>query len=343
MVSNASDDLPLPESPVKTTSLSRGIVSETFLRLCSRAPRIVIWSIGIRTFAYSFSLVMANVPLAVATRRPPGASTRHSVTAVRRPAWTTRPVARSVSPTLAAEMKLSFRSKLIARTTPGLMVCNARPIAESASALIMPPWTKPALLAMSSEAVISRVAVPSSSSICRNPSHVHAGETNVPTRPFGPPSPASGEGRRLLTALALRYGHARRGGPGDEAPLLVEHVRLAEEECLPHVDHPADGAQSPLDGRPQEIDLELDRRVPHAVFLQRGQGHAHGGVGDLGDDPALDHPAAVAMLRAGDELQDHPPRLGLGDASAQGLHPTRRRRGQELLRTPDILNTFVLS
>src|ERR1700682_546132 len=46
MVSKASDDLPEPESPVKTTSLSRGIESVTFFRLCSRAPRIVMWSIG---------------------------------------------------------------------------------------------------------------------------------------------------------------------------------------------------------------------------------------------------------------------------------------------------------
>src|SRR3954453_5214600 len=42
MVSKASEDLPEPDSPVNTTSLSRGILTSTFLRLCSRAPRIVI-------------------------------------------------------------------------------------------------------------------------------------------------------------------------------------------------------------------------------------------------------------------------------------------------------------
>src|SRR5438552_9400754 len=46
MVSNARDDVPDPDRPVNTTSLSRGIDSVTFLRLCSRAPRIVIWSVG---------------------------------------------------------------------------------------------------------------------------------------------------------------------------------------------------------------------------------------------------------------------------------------------------------
>src|SRR5947208_9050169 len=40
MVSKASDDLPEPDSPVKTISFSRGSSRETFFRLCSRAPRI---------------------------------------------------------------------------------------------------------------------------------------------------------------------------------------------------------------------------------------------------------------------------------------------------------------
>src|SRR6266513_1202479 len=54
MVSKASDDLPEPERPVNTTSRSLGIDRVTFLRLCSRAPRIVIWSVGIRSLSYSF-------------------------------------------------------------------------------------------------------------------------------------------------------------------------------------------------------------------------------------------------------------------------------------------------
>src|SRR4051812_41250806 len=39
MVSKARLDLPDPESPVTTTSLSRGISTSIFLRLCTRAPR----------------------------------------------------------------------------------------------------------------------------------------------------------------------------------------------------------------------------------------------------------------------------------------------------------------
>src|SRR3954454_23316730 len=41
-VSNASVLLPLPLRPVTTTSWSRGMSTETFLRLCSRAPRILM-------------------------------------------------------------------------------------------------------------------------------------------------------------------------------------------------------------------------------------------------------------------------------------------------------------
>src|SRR6476660_7177202 len=45
MVSNARDDLPEPERPVKTTSESRGREMSTFRRLCSRAPRTMRWSV----------------------------------------------------------------------------------------------------------------------------------------------------------------------------------------------------------------------------------------------------------------------------------------------------------
>src|ERR1700674_5484061 len=44
MVSKASEDFPEPESPVITTSRSRGISRSMFLRLCSRAPLMTIFS-----------------------------------------------------------------------------------------------------------------------------------------------------------------------------------------------------------------------------------------------------------------------------------------------------------
>src|SRR5437879_5989025 len=47
MVSNAREDLPDPERPVMTVSRFRGIATEMFLRLCSRAPRTRRYSSGI--------------------------------------------------------------------------------------------------------------------------------------------------------------------------------------------------------------------------------------------------------------------------------------------------------
>src|SRR5512139_2475212 len=44
MVSKAREDLPEPESPVTTTSTSRGMSRSMDLRLCSRAPRMTMWS-----------------------------------------------------------------------------------------------------------------------------------------------------------------------------------------------------------------------------------------------------------------------------------------------------------
>src|SRR6266852_8479432 len=60
MVSKASEDFPDPDRPVKTTSLSRGMERVTFLRLCSRAPRIVIWSVGIFLISWSPRLFLVS-------------------------------------------------------------------------------------------------------------------------------------------------------------------------------------------------------------------------------------------------------------------------------------------
>src|SRR3954470_12140631 len=47
-VLNASDDFPDPDGPVRTVSWRCGISTETFLRLCVRAPRMEIVRVGIR-------------------------------------------------------------------------------------------------------------------------------------------------------------------------------------------------------------------------------------------------------------------------------------------------------
>src|SRR5213075_914416 len=47
-VSKARDDFPDPDGPVRTVSCRWGISTETFLRLCVRAPRMEIVRVGIR-------------------------------------------------------------------------------------------------------------------------------------------------------------------------------------------------------------------------------------------------------------------------------------------------------
>src|ERR1700681_513305 len=186
-------------------------------------------------------------------------------------------------------MKFSFKSKLIARTTPGVSVRSDRPMAESARVLIIPPWTKPEWLAMSSVGVISTVAVPSPVSTSVRPSHSQARE--------------EGACVSSLTALALRNGETGRGRSRDQSVLIVQHVCLAEHQRLLHLHDPPDSPKTARDHRPDEVDLQLDRRVPEPVLLQRRQRHPHRGVGDLRDHPALHDPAAVTVLRAGFELE----------------------------------------
>ena len=48
-VSKASDDFPLPDTPVNTTSLFLGILREISFRLCSFAPFMSIYSLFIRS------------------------------------------------------------------------------------------------------------------------------------------------------------------------------------------------------------------------------------------------------------------------------------------------------
>src|ERR671922_2814369 len=86
MVSNASDDFPEPDSPVMTTSDSRGSDSEMSRRLCSRAPEMTIAFlfggihgvvyVGERTFASLGSRTFRRSALEAARDRPERAERR---------------------------------------------------------------------------------------------------------------------------------------------------------------------------------------------------------------------------------------------------------------------------
>src|ERR1700752_5114795 len=71
MVSKASEDLPEPERPGNTTSLSRGISISTFLRLCSRAPRMVIARDAEPALGWRFALSTSSISAFPGTRNAP--------------------------------------------------------------------------------------------------------------------------------------------------------------------------------------------------------------------------------------------------------------------------------
>src|SRR5580704_9415514 len=78
MVSKASDDLPEPDNPVNTTSWSRGISRSTFLRLCSRAPRIEITRVSRRLRLLSNrSSMLPGWPSPDGVEQQPGPSREH--------------------------------------------------------------------------------------------------------------------------------------------------------------------------------------------------------------------------------------------------------------------------
>src|SRR2546423_110379 len=201
MVSKASDDLPEPERPVNTTSRSLGIDRVTFLRLCSRAPRIVIWSVGIRSLSYSF--------FSCDCKRGAGGGDQ------------------APSPALDAALR------------------DHRPL-------------------------------PGVDDTAGGPQHL----SNL--------------------------------GRGDEAQLEIEAHRSRDAG----LDDAPDRTQPALPDRTQEVDLQLDCRVPNAFFLKRGERHAHRSVGDLRDHAALHDSATVPMLWPRLQLQDHTSRLRFGDARA---------------------------
>ena len=65
MVSKAREDLPEPDSPVITTNLSRGMITEMFLRLFARAPFMTMLSLLIKgilqRFVAAFDVADKNI------------------------------------------------------------------------------------------------------------------------------------------------------------------------------------------------------------------------------------------------------------------------------------------
>ncbi|CFE46987.1 Uncharacterised protein [Mycobacterium tuberculosis] len=74
MVSNASEDLPDPDNPVKTISASRGRSRSTLRRLCSRAPltirRSATLSLSLKLISPAKGRIPCYVPVPTTIRGP---------------------------------------------------------------------------------------------------------------------------------------------------------------------------------------------------------------------------------------------------------------------------------
>src|ERR671912_2857389 len=102
IVSKARLDLPDPDSPVKTIKASRGNSSETFLRLCSRAPRTTRLSVTVHMLCAGPD---SAEPLCTAAPGSPADHYRWSMTA----------------PTASAADQLETLRLLVTRATPRLL------------------------------------------------------------------------------------------------------------------------------------------------------------------------------------------------------------------------------
>src|SRR5918997_36804 len=95
--------------------------------------------------------------------------------------------------------------------------------------------------------------------------------------------PDSATGGRLAPQ---RHAGARRAR--DEPALVVEHVALGEADRPTAADHASACEELPRPERPQEVDLQLERRERLAVLEGREEGRAHRGVGQVAENPAVD-------------------------------------------------------
>src|SRR5262245_48706455 len=123
--------------------------------------------------------------------------------------------------------------------------------------------------------------------------------------PAGLRGAASGRSAISRVAISAAFGlrasqrHARGRRTRDQPILFVQHVALHQADGASGLDHPPAGLQRPRPHWLQEVDLELERGERLALAQRAGPGHAHGGIGDVAQ-----HPAVQGAHRVGQPLVD---------------------------------------
>src|SRR3990172_11812298 len=116
-------------------------------------------------------------------------------------------------------------------------------------------------------------------------------ETRSAPSPY-PTSPAELAPRALLAPQR----HAGARGASDQSVFLIVDVALDEPHRAPALDEAPRGRDPAGPDRFQEIDLELQRGECLALVERRGVRHAHAGVGQVAEDPAVDRAHGIGVL-----------------------------------------------
>src|SRR5438876_3251323 len=120
--------------------------------------------------------------------------------------------------------------------------------------------------------------------------------------------------------------HAGARGVRHQPVLRVAHVALHEADGAAGGDHAPLGAQLARPHGLREIDLELERRERLALAEKGRVGHAHGGVGDVGQHAAVQRAHRVGVALGGLELDQRAAGLDGGEAEADERRDPWRRR-----------------
>src|SRR5206468_10074763 len=123
----------------------------------------------------------------------------------------------------------------------------------------------------------------------------------------------------------LAQGHARAHRPCDELAFRIRHVALREPDRPPGLHNASGGDERAALEWPQEVDLQLDRGEAFPITEGRGIRDAHGGIGDVADDAAVERAHRVRVLWARVELEHRGAGLDRHRPEANEL-PDRRDR-----------------
>src|SRR5439155_22278432 len=97
--------------------------------------------------------------------------------------------------------------------------------------------------------------------------------------------------------LLAPQGHAGAGGASYQPVLVVVNVALDEPHRVAALHDPSRGHQAPRPHGLEKIDLELERGEGLALVERGRVGHAHGGIGQIAEDSAVEGAHGIGVLR----------------------------------------------